>query len=207
MKDLVGRKVKGFKFKTEEEEISYSPLMDDWIGKVGVIVNQAPSFCAVEFEDKTWCYPIREIEEHLIDENDSNENQKEYKDYEICIGYNAPISDFDKVQEEFQDIALSNKECYMNFQQILFEECMALTRRKNSDYTGDSDDPFANFRRSEVVGVPVEQGILVRIMDKISRITSYIEKGELEVKDESVQDTIQDAINYFSLLSGYIKMK
>lgn len=75
--------------------------------------------------------------------------------------------------------------------------------RKNADY-GANVDPFANFRMSSLVGVDNAKGILVRILDKIARVVSFIDKGMLQVKDESVEDSIIDAINYFVLLRGIL---
>lgn len=76
---------------------------------------------------------------------------------------------------------------------------------KNHDYTAGSEDPFANFKASEVLGVPAEIGILVRCVDKFQRIRSFAVKGELKVKGESVDDAIEDVINYMVLLKGVIK--
>lgn len=88
-----------------------------------------------------------------------------------------------------------------------FKKCLSISKKKNADYTGATEsagDPFANFRRSEVVGVEVEQGILVRLMDKVSRISNLLE-AEAQVEDEKIQDTIEDAINYLAILLAYIE--
>lgn len=45
------------------------------------------------------------------------------------------------------------------------------------------------------------------MMDKMKRIASFAEKGELQVKDESVTDTLKDLANYSCLLAGYLKSK
>jgi hypothetical protein len=45
------------------------------------------------------------------------------------------------------------------------------------------------------------------MMDKISRIASFIKKGTLEVKDESVKDTLMDLANYCILFAGYLESK
>jgi propanediol dehydratase large subunit len=42
------------------------------------------------------------------------------------------------------------------------------------------------------------------MMDKMKRIGSFVENGELMVKDESVLDTLQDLANYSCLMAGYI---
>jgi hypothetical protein len=80
-----------------------------------------------------------------------------------------------------------------------------IMRAKNADYTSGSKDPFANFRVSEVMGVPAPIGILVRSLDKFQRIRSFVEQGALQVKGESVDDAIVDVVNYMILLRGVIK--
>ena len=87
-----------------------------------------------------------------------------------------------------------------------FENCMQTAIRKNNDYGGSNNNPFANFENSTVAGVPVERGILVRLMDKMSRISTLLDK-EAMVKDEAITDTIEDAINYLAILKSYINQK
>lgn len=85
-----------------------------------------------------------------------------------------------------------------------FAECLEIAKRKNADYAGDNQDPFKNFKNATVVGVSVERGILVRLMDKMSRISNLLYK-EAQVKDESIQDTLGDIINYVAILKAYIE--
>lgn len=85
-----------------------------------------------------------------------------------------------------------------------FSACFETAQRKNHDYGGSNNDPFANFRNSTIAGVSVERGILVRLMDKMSRISTLLDK-EAMVKDEAVDDTIDDAINYLAILKSYRK--
>ncbi len=87
-----------------------------------------------------------------------------------------------------------------------FERCMEVAIRKNNDYGGSNNNPFANFENATVAGVTVERGILVRLMDKMSRISTLLEK-EAMVKDEAITDTIEDAINYLAILKSYINQK
>jgi len=97
------------------------------------------------------------------------------------------------------------KDEYFKFSEAFFNECIDISKKKNADYTGASKDPFANFKSVEVLGIKTEQGFLTRMMDKMKRISSFVEKGELLVKDESVTDTLQDLANYSCLLAGYIE--
>ena len=74
---------------------------------------------------------------------------------------------------------------------------------KNHDYAGkDGDDPFANFRKSALINIDPRKGILLRLLDKISRLNTFIEAGELKVKDEQLIETCIDGVNYFILLAA-----
>lgn len=86
-----------------------------------------------------------------------------------------------------------------------FKDALVLLKKKSHDYAG-TDDPFKNFRSSTVVGVEVERAILVRIMDKVNRISNLLDK-DAQVASESVQDTIIDAICYFAILKAYLEQK
>lgn len=96
---------------------------------------------------------------------------------------------------------------YFKFADQFFAQCLSIAAKKNADYTGGDDDPFSNFKSVEVLGISTEQGFLTRMMDKIKRVASFAENAELQVKDESVLDTLQDLANYSCLLAGYIKSK
>jgi hypothetical protein len=76
---------------------------------------------------------------------------------------------------------------------------------KNRDYRGAGDDPFANFRGSEFLGVDPLLGILMRCMDKFQRIRSFATTGTLAVKSESFEDAVVDVINYMVLAAGMAK--
>lgn len=100
------------------------------------------------------------------------------------------------------------KEEYLSYHKSMCDRMVAITAAKNADYTGSNPDPFANFTKVDVMGIcSVEQGFLVRMSDKISRIISFVQKGVLLVKDESVEDTLLDLANYCILMAGYIKSK
>lgn len=80
----------------------------------------------------------------------------------------------------------------------------AIMEAKNHDYTSGSGDPFANFRGSTFFGIHPVVGMQLRQQDKMQRIKTFVEKGELRVKGESVLDAILDQINYLVLQYGYI---
>lgn len=102
------------------------------------------------------------------------------------------------------------KEEYFQHHEGFCESMQDITQKKNADYTGGSIDPFANFTKVEALTngvVSTEAGFLTRMTDKFARISSFVAKGELQVKDESVHDSLLDLANYCALFSGYIKSK
>lgn len=74
-----------------------------------------------------------------------------------------------------------------------------LMSRKNQDYA-EVDEVFGNLNVCELLNiVPAEQGILIRMTDKLRRLIS-LTKRDAAVKDESFEDTCLDLINYTILL-------
>ena len=88
-------------------------------------------------------------------------------------------------------------------------EALSLMEKKNHDYAGEGGDtPFANFTRSEDMGIcSTEQGFLVRVCDKLSRLSTFTSAGTLKVDNESYHDAVVDIINYMVLFSGFLKDK
>ncbi len=76
---------------------------------------------------------------------------------------------------------------------------------KNADYCG-AIDPFKNFRAAEFIGMTVEQGILLRMMDKMARMGNLLQ-SEAKVKDESFEDTCLDLMNYANIMLVYRQSK
>jgi hypothetical protein len=95
---------------------------------------------------------------------------------------------------------------YKEFRSVL-DNMYETMKRKNSDYTG-SEDPFANFKYSEQFGVTsTEVGMFVRMLDKVSRAATFFQGKELQVKDETVDDTLQDLAVYCILTMLYLREK
>ena len=86
--------------------------------------------------------------------------------------------------------------------QQLTLEAFELMKTKNHDYTSGGGDPFANFRMASAMGISPVTGICLRIGDKLQRLRTFAEKGELHVKGEGVRDAALDIINYAVLCYG-----
>jgi hypothetical protein len=91
----------------------------------------------------------------------------------------------------------------IGFTRNKFDQCIALMEAKNTDYA-HGDDAFANFRKGELIEIPVEKSIYLRMQDKCARLESYLKSGQLAVKDESVKDTLMDLANYSMILCAYL---
>lgn len=92
--------------------------------------------------------------------------------------------------------------------QDTFNKCLATMIRKNADYSGEKEmgsDPFRNFMNAKMAGVSIQQGILVRMVDKFSRASGLLANGnDPKVQDESLIDTLDDLINYTAILKSTI---
>jgi hypothetical protein len=75
----------------------------------------------------------------------------------------------------------------------LLDEMRVLHCKKAADY-GRGEDPFANVRAGADFGVPAWVGVMIRANDKMHRIKSFIQNGEL--KNESVEDSLKDLAAY-----------
>lgn len=82
-----------------------------------------------------------------------------------------------------------------------YEQGLAIVQKKNADYAVETD-PYKNFRSADIVGVPVQRAILVRVLDKLSRVSNLLDKPPAVV-DEGIEDTLLDAINYLAILKAY----
>lgn len=72
-----------------------------------------------------------------------------------------------------------------------------IMRKKNADYAAE-DDPLANFRRWGALG------FVVRMDDKLARLSTFVKRGVFEVEDESLNDTLLDLLNYSVLLAFFV---
>ena len=70
MKELIGKKIKGFKFKSKSASLPiYNKEMDNYIGKIGVIYSVGKGFIDVQFDNRPWSYPLPEALNHIVEEH------------------------------------------------------------------------------------------------------------------------------------------
>lgn len=72
----------------------------------------------------------------------------------------------------------------------------AVYMAKNKDYGNSAHLTYLEFG---------EVALVIRISDKFSRLQSLLESGEQNVKDESIFDTMGDAITYLAMLIAEIE--
>ena len=86
----------------------------------------------------------------------------------------------------------------------MMKNCFELLTYKGQDYTNGNIDVLHNFKKtaSNVELTPL-QVWSVYFQKHIDAIHTYIQKGEL--KSETIDSRIQDAINYLLLLHGLVE--
>lgn len=112
----------------------------------------------------------------------------------------------DKIHDEMVEKAEGNRGMFLASMSQNANYALSLVIKKTQDYA-TIDDPYRNFRMSESVGVSIEKGILVRMCDKLSRIGNLIENNDPSVKNESIEDTLIDIMNYANILLCYTQQK
>ena len=90
--------------------------------------------------------------------------------------------------------------------ELLFKAALETMRKKNADYAGDSSSTRNFELAANIAGISTSKGILVRLMDKMTRIGNLMDR-EAQVADESIFDTIQDAINYCAILLHALRLE
>jgi hypothetical protein len=104
------------------------------------------------------------------------------------------------------NVCMTRDELFALHQEIC-TRALVIMRHKSADYASGTD-PFANFKRGEILGfATAEEGLMLRVVDKVSRISTFLKKGELKVSNETVEDSILDVINYMILLHGLLADK
>jgi hypothetical protein len=93
---------------------------------------------------------------------------------------------------------------YIKAIKTFHESAANITVSKAKDYAG-IDEPMRNFIDSALIaGTTVEQGILVRMADKLARARNLTEKGSLDGDvGEKLEDTLKDLSNYAAILAYY----
>jgi hypothetical protein len=85
----------------------------------------------------------------------------------------------------------------LSYLRILMVEMVDLHIRKAAGYSGlDTNDTWTNFRRAERLGIPAWQGVLVRKLDKTSRVENMVRdrrNNQLGPSEGLRQELIDDA--------------
>lgn len=86
----------------------------------------------------------------------------------------------------------------------MYKKAISIVLERSKKYATE-DDPFLNFRRGAAfANTTVEQGIMTRIGDKLSRLQNVLERDDDDAfSDEAFDDTILDLCNYFVILRNW----
>ena len=102
-----------------------------------------------------------------------------------------------------------NVEQLLQFHLALCYQAYQVMESKNHDYAGaGGESPFRNFTSPEALGIATtEQGILIRMTDKLNRLVTFCRDGKLEVANETARDAIIDIVNYSVILAAYMNTR
>lgn len=87
---------------------------------------------------------------------------------------------------------------YSEVMELLTDEIFELYEKKNSDY-GNSF-----YKQLDEDGLLVSK---IRLQDKLSRFSSIIKKGTIEVEDEKLRDTLIDLATYSMMTVAWLDNK
>jgi hypothetical protein len=68
MKNYIGKKIRGFRFESEMDDLLFNREMQKNIGEIGEIIVQHESSVKIQFEKESWYYPISLVEQYLVEE-------------------------------------------------------------------------------------------------------------------------------------------
>ena len=86
----------------------------------------------------------------------------------------------------------------------LYKDGIETIKLKNQDYA-TADNPFRNFEIASVANIDAKSAILVRVLDKIARISNLLNRKNPAVTDEKIEDSIKDAVNLLAILYARIE--
>jgi hypothetical protein len=93
---------------------------------------------------------------------------------------------------------------YLELKQKLFKKSDEISLIKSKSYSNIADDPFKNVKMATLIHVKPAKGILIRLLDKISRIDTYVDGNGVDLVDEKLEDCVIDAINYLTMIYALI---
>lgn len=84
------------------------------------------------------------------------------------------------------------------------ERQLQIIAQKNHDYSPGADN-YSNFRSVNYImpWISVEEGILIRMLDKLQRAANLVHFQETYVTDEKLEDTLDDIANYSNLILAF----
>ncbi len=89
----------------------------------------------------------------------------------------------------------------LEFLKKLNDKELSIMAAKANDYSGNTDCN-RNILACERLGLcSADTALLVRILDKLSRLGTLLSGVSQKVSDESIDDTISDARNYLGILA------
>lgn len=104
---------------------------------------------------------------------------------------------------------MTEQEKYVLAASAVFKDCLSVLNQRSLKYTG-TGDPFARiYESADIADVTPVQGIMTRFGDKVGRLKLLLKQElpdgvDTTAVDESLDDTLHDAINYLVILKIFL---
>jgi len=108
MKNYIGKKIRGFKYKNNTDGLKWIEEMTWCIGKIGEIKYQHSKFVGVFIDGYYWQYPISLVDEHLVEDKMIKEAAEKYAESKSINFRNTHIRDFTAGAERILDLMSDN---------------------------------------------------------------------------------------------------
>ncbi|PTL34652.1 hypothetical protein C7120_09130 [Prevotella sp. oral taxon 376] len=118
------------------------------------------------------------------------------EDGTICSCFFRRIDLYSTEIEHYQTFTNSSQATKEQMLEELTKQMLETFKKKNADYGDSTTQTFKEFGLTSYT---------IRLNDKLNRIKSFCKKGELEVKDEKIIDTLMDMSAYCLLAAIDIK--
>ena len=129
-----------------------------------------------------------------------------YNSWQLAVIKQNEEDEMNKLEDLYPGESKFTTESYQAFIKVTLDNLQDLIKRKQADYV-NGKGPFANFEQASDFGVDPFKGVMLRMGDKFQRIKSFCSQGELQVKNEGVEDSLSDLIGYSLIALAMLEEK
>lgn len=192
MENLIGRKIRGFKFESSLD-LGFDKKMDKYIDEVGDILEVDETSVGVRFKDSEyWYYPKEEALKHLVPDVEEGKCYTATRhNIELCF-----------ISDKVDDISVWNKGSMLDISDGIIDNCVGFFNFEDFIITETPERlPWLEYCIKENKYIPEEEFNSL-CNQPISGILQIEDKEIDSPKNEEVDFEIKEALDSFSKVSG-----